>query len=188
MNNYRKGTNIEEELARDRIPIENLPDDFLWMHVRGGTKVGNVVDFARKNLESGQNKNVVWSGSGGGVGKTISCAEILKRNSKWHQVTRLGFQKVEETWEPLVEGLDEIVVRRQIPAIHIWMSLDEIDPGTPGYQVSTEKTSMSFKPKPAKKEPYNIPQNQRKSKPKAKKGTNCEGTSSKTVVNVTTES
>lgn len=33
MMNYRKGRNIEEELTRNDIKIENLPEDFLWMHV-----------------------------------------------------------------------------------------------------------------------------------------------------------
>lgn len=33
MMNYRKGRNVEEELTRNDIQIENLPDDFLWMHV-----------------------------------------------------------------------------------------------------------------------------------------------------------
>lgn len=33
MMNYRKGRNVEEELTRNDIQIENLPEDFLWMHV-----------------------------------------------------------------------------------------------------------------------------------------------------------
>lgn len=33
MMNYKKGKNIEEELTKEDIPIENLPSDFLWMHV-----------------------------------------------------------------------------------------------------------------------------------------------------------
>lgn len=31
--NYRKGKNVEAELTRNDIKIENLPDDFLWMQV-----------------------------------------------------------------------------------------------------------------------------------------------------------
>lgn len=33
MMNYRKGRNVEEELTRNDIQIDNLPEDFLWMHV-----------------------------------------------------------------------------------------------------------------------------------------------------------
>lgn len=85
---------MEEELSRENIPIELLPEDFLWMHVKGGTQVGNVIDFAEKALKAGECRSIVWSGSGGGVPKTISCAEIMKRNhQELHQVTRLAYQK-----------------------------------------------------------------------------------------------
>lgn len=93
MENYKKGKNIEEELTQDRIPIDVLPEKFLWMHVKGGTKVSNVVEFAEKAFNNGEYRSVVWSGSGGGVPKTISCAEIMKRNYDVHQVTRLAYQK-----------------------------------------------------------------------------------------------
>lgn len=93
MENYKKGKNIEEELSQDRIPIENLPEKFLWMHVKGGTKVHNVLEFAEKALNTNEHRAVVWSGSGGGVPKTISCAEIMKRKFELHQVTRLNYQK-----------------------------------------------------------------------------------------------
>lgn len=95
MLNYRKGANELEEQTRANIPIECLPADFLWMHVNGGTKVANVVEHVRKALAAGQHRAVVWSGSGsGGVGKTISCVEIVKRDRpEMHQVTRLGYQK-----------------------------------------------------------------------------------------------
>jgi ribonuclease P/MRP protein subunit RPP25 len=93
MENYKKGKNVEEELSREHIPIEMLPQKFLWMHVKGGTKVSNVVDYAQNALKSGEQRSIVWSGSGGGVQKTISCAEIMKRDFNLHQVTRLAYQK-----------------------------------------------------------------------------------------------
>lgn len=94
MENYKKGKNVEEELSKERIPIENLPENFLWMHVKGGTKVTNVIEYAQKALKAGEYKSVVWSGCGGGVPKTISCAEIMKRDMKeLNQVTRLAYQK-----------------------------------------------------------------------------------------------
>lgn len=92
MMNYRKGRNIEEEITRNDIEIENLPEDFLWMHVKGGTTVSNVTEFAKKALQSKEHRCIVWTGYGGGVGKTISCAEILKRDFPLHQVTRLGYK------------------------------------------------------------------------------------------------
>ncbi|XP_037046156.1 ribonuclease P protein subunit p25-like protein isoform X2 [Bradysia coprophila] len=144
MMNYKKGKNVEEELTKDAIPIENLPQNFLWMHVKGGTKVSNVVDFAKKAFDSKERRSVVWSGSGGGVTKTISCAEIMKRDSEseLHQITRLCYRKVEEFWEPQLDGLEQIVATRQIPCIHILLSLDKIDETASGLQNSKEKTTF----------------------------------------------
>lgn len=33
MNNYKKGKNVEEPLVKSQIPLQNLPEDFLWMQV-----------------------------------------------------------------------------------------------------------------------------------------------------------
>lgn len=33
MENYSKGKNVEEPLEKDKIPIPNLPENFLWMTV-----------------------------------------------------------------------------------------------------------------------------------------------------------
>lgn len=52
----------------------------------------NVIEFAKKALQSGEHRTIVWTGYGGGVGKTISCAEILKRDFTLHQVTRLCYK------------------------------------------------------------------------------------------------
>lgn len=66
--------------------------------MKGGTAVANVIDFAKKALQSGEHRTIVWTGYGGGAGKTISCAEILKRDFTLHQVTRLCYK----TYVPLI--------------------------------------------------------------------------------------
>lgn len=40
-----------------------------------------------------------------------------------------------------MDGLEQIVVKRNIPCVHILMSLDEIDAATPGYQFSKNKSA-----------------------------------------------
>lgn len=142
MMHYKKGKNVEEELSQEQIPIEVLPKHFLWMHVKGGSAVQNLIEYAKKALEEGTHRSVVWSGSDAGVGKAISCAEILKRHFELHQVTRICYRKVEEFWDPQEDGLEQIVAKRNIPCVHILTSLDELDPQTPGYQHS--KTAGGF--------------------------------------------
>ncbi|TMW42080.1 hypothetical protein DOY81_012839 [Sarcophaga bullata] len=124
MMHYRKGENIEKQMTKDELPFEDfLPKgtDFLWMHVNGGTKVNNVLTYAKKALDKGEHKHVVWSGNGGGVVKTISCAEILKRTHPLYQVTRMCYTTVEEHWKPQMEGLEEIVANRQNTHYTIWL-------------------------------------------------------------------
>lgn len=126
------------------------------IQVKGGTKVPNVVEFAKKSFEAKEHRSVVWSGSGGGVTKTISCAEIMKRDSEseLHQITRICYRKyvvdqllsatkakrnnhfrVEEYWEPQLDGLEQIVATRQIPCIHILLSLDKLDDNMSGFVI-----------------------------------------------------
>uniref|UniRef100_A0A1A9W0Z8 DNA/RNA-binding protein Alba-like domain-containing protein n=1 Tax=Glossina brevipalpis TaxID=37001 RepID=A0A1A9W0Z8_9MUSC len=130
MMHYRKGENIEKAITKSELPFKDcipIEKDFLWMHVNGGTKVNNVITYAKNALDKGEHRIVIWSGQGGGVVKTVSCAEILKRSYPLYQVTRICYATVEEHWLPQMEGLEEIVAVRQIPSIHILMSLDAIN-------------------------------------------------------------
>jgi len=63
--------------------------------VNGGTKIANVVNYAKMKFSSGEHNTVIWVGSGGGVGKTISCAEIMKRTyeTPLHQITKLKYRR-----------------------------------------------------------------------------------------------
>lgn len=151
MMHYQKGENVEEEITKENLPFENLPKDFLWMHVKGGTKVSNVIDYAKKALDNSEYRTLVWSGFGGGIVKTISCAEILKRSYPLHQITRLTYKTIEERWEPQMEGLEQIVANRQIPCIHILLTLDVIDDNTIGLQKSGSKTNFWVE-RPAKEQ------------------------------------
>jgi ribonuclease P/MRP protein subunit RPP25 len=52
-----------------------------------------------------------------------------------------------------MSGLEEIVVSRQIPAIHILLSLDEINPKSLGYQSPNSTTSSFWLGASAKEKP-----------------------------------
>ncbi|CAG9783665.1 unnamed protein product [Diatraea saccharalis] len=98
--------------------------------------MNNLLSHATGILEDKAASAVVWSGTGVAIPKAISCAEILKRQfSIQHQVTKLTHKRVEEYWEPKLDGLETIVVKRQIPVIHILLSIDIIpDTKQLGYQ------------------------------------------------------
>ena len=51
----------------------------------------------------------------------------------------LNFNRVEEIWHPTIEGLDELKVVRELPAVLILLSLDPLDPTLPGLVVVNDK-------------------------------------------------
>lgn len=71
--------------------------------------------------------------------------------------------RTEEDWDPQTEGLDAIVVKRYIPTIFIFLTLDAIDTKELGYQSSKSQTGMWLdRPRavPGEKRPHNSnPQN-----------------------------
>jgi len=48
MENYRKGRNDEEALEKLKIPIPDLPADFLWM--QASTKLQNLLNSTSTDL------------------------------------------------------------------------------------------------------------------------------------------
>ncbi|KAJ9585151.1 hypothetical protein L9F63_003042, partial [Diploptera punctata] len=131
--NYSKGKNVEEPMSKDNIPIPDLPSNFIWMQVGAGSKMRNLLGYAMKAFKN--EKAIVWSGSGAAISKTISCAEIMKRNNRQiHQITKICYRKVEEYWEPQLEDLDRLVVEREVPTIHILLSKDSLNTAELGYQ------------------------------------------------------
>ncbi|XP_018369764.1 PREDICTED: uncharacterized protein LOC108765503 isoform X1 [Trachymyrmex cornetzi] len=115
-----------EESTNIKVPIHNLPEKFLWMHVKSGTKIRNVLGYAMKEFPS--YNSIVWTGTGSGIAKTISCAEIFKRkNEDLHQVTKLRYVSSEKSKEDTVKA-------HRIPEVHILLTKDIKDTTELGYQ------------------------------------------------------
>nr|XP_040018919.1 ribonuclease P protein subunit p25a [Gasterosteus aculeatus aculeatus] len=133
-------------------PIPGLAADFLHMRVKEGSKIRNLLQFATARMqEEGRDssgasmRQVVFTGSGRGITKTITCVEILKRRvGDLHQVSKLYYKTVNEVWESPQQGAAGITLQRTFPAVCILLSKDPLDPQEPGYQppqmlsVSTE--------------------------------------------------
>ncbi|KAL7402819.1 hypothetical protein ABVT39_020363 [Epinephelus coioides] len=123
-------------------PIPGLAPDILHMRVKEGSKIRNLLRFATARMQGdGKDSNetslrqVVFTGSGRGVTKTITCVEILKRKvGELHQVSKLYYKTVNEVWESSQQGEPGVTVQRTVPAICILLSKDPLDPQEPGYQ------------------------------------------------------
>lgn len=133
-------------------PFPGLPSGVLEMRVKEGSKIRNLMGFAMARMQGeksgtpGNNgssssssegglRQVVFSGSGRAVTKTITCAEIMKRKvGCLHQLTKLRYKTVKEVWESSEGGTSEMTVHRSVPSISILLSKDPLDPTEPGYQ------------------------------------------------------
>ncbi|XP_029927395.1 ribonuclease P protein subunit p25-like protein [Myripristis murdjan] len=158
MENYRKARTVEQPWPR---PFPGLPADTPEIHVKDGSKIRNLMRYALSRMEArpraaegeGRPKpeegggaaaaekppcrQMVFTATGKGVSKAITCAELVKRRVKGlHQHTELLYCGVDEVWEPLEPdaGLDSLTVSRKLPSICILLSREPLDATRPGYQ------------------------------------------------------
>ncbi|XP_061573860.1 ribonuclease P protein subunit p25-like protein [Cololabis saira] len=164
MENYVR-TRVEEQPPP--CPFTGLGPDTPEVRVRDGSKIRNLLRFALSRLEAEPRpgseedpvqpgdppvparppaearppcSHLVFTASGRGVSKAVTCAEIVKRRVKGlHQLTRVQYGTVVEVWDPLEPagtgaGLDSLTVRRNQPTVWILLSRDPLDRSQPGYQ------------------------------------------------------
>ncbi|XP_008497954.2 ribonuclease P protein subunit p25 [Calypte anna] len=136
MENFRKVRTSEEESP---LPFPDLPPGVVEMKVKEGSKIRNLMNFAMAQLELRGSRQIVFSGSGRAVTKTITCVEIMKRKlGGLHQVTKVRYKTLLEVWEnqnPLPGGpAQNLTVHKNVPSISILLSRDPLDPNQTGYQ------------------------------------------------------
>ncbi|XP_047187484.1 ribonuclease P protein subunit p25-like protein [Scophthalmus maximus] len=135
-------------------PFPGLASGVLEMRVKEGSKIRNLMGFAMARMQGekcvsgggvsvGGLRQVVFTGSGRAVTKTITCAEIMKRKvGSLHQLTKLRYKVVKEVWESTEGGTSEMTVHRTVPSISILLSKDPLDPQEPGYQPPETLTAL----------------------------------------------
>ncbi|CAL8243372.1 unnamed protein product [Lota lota] len=145
---FKKVCRTEEDSPS---PFPGLASGVLEMRVKEGSKIRNLMGFAMARMQgekldggggvvgvsggAGGLRQVVFTGSGRAVTKTITCAEIMKRKvGSLHQLTKLRYKGVKEVWESHDGGASEMTVHRNVPSISILLSKDPLDPREPGYQ------------------------------------------------------
>ncbi|XP_032378174.1 uncharacterized protein LOC116693359 [Etheostoma spectabile] len=140
---FKKVCRTEEDSP---CPFPGLASGVLEMRVKEGSKIRNLMGFAMARMQGEKGvsggdasgaglRQVVFTGSGRAVTKTITCAEIMKRKvGSLHQLTKLQYKVVKEVWESSDGGTSEMTVHRTVPSISILLSKDPLDPQEPGYQ------------------------------------------------------
>lgn len=136
MENFRKVKTSEEERP---LPFPDLPSGVVEMKVKEGSKIRNLMGFAMARMESENTRQIVFSGYGRAVTKTVTCVEIMKRKlGGLHQVTKVQYKTLVEVWEnkdPQPEGqVEHLTVHKNVPSICILLSKDPLDTQQMGYQ------------------------------------------------------
>ncbi|XP_072529496.1 ribonuclease P protein subunit p25a [Salminus brasiliensis] len=129
-------------------PIPGLGPGVLEMRVKEGSKIRNLVGFAMSRLQGegpmAPVSQVMFTGIGRAITKTITCAEIMKRNVQGlHQVSKLQYRTVREVWQSQEDEGVQMTVLKNVPAIYIFLSKEPLDPLELGYQSPAETSSSS---------------------------------------------
>lgn len=108
LENYTKSDVIEVEEELDPY-FKEFVDDLICVKVKNGSKLQNLLRFTLKAFKDETKKNILFTGVGHAVNKTITCAEITKRKFKdVHQITKINYKKIEEIWKPKIKELDSL--------------------------------------------------------------------------------
>ncbi|XP_053988757.1 ribonuclease P protein subunit p25-like protein [Hylaeus volcanicus] len=128
--------NLEEEPNDSGVPIPNLPNKFLLMRVKSGTKIRNVLGHALKEFPN--YGCVVWTSAGQGIGKAISCAELFKKKQEGlHQITNLRYVQSEKS--KAEDKLETKTETRHVAEIHILLTKEVKDTTVPSYQAPDDR-------------------------------------------------
>ncbi|GAB5360009.1 hypothetical protein AAMO2058_000590600 [Amorphochlora amoebiformis] len=95
-------------------------------------------------------RSIRFRAMGQAINATVIVAEVVKRLVPGlHQITSLSSSEITDVYEPLVEGLRTVVVKRRVPSIEITLSKDPLDTTDVGYQPPEEVKEMPEEKKPA---------------------------------------
>ena len=81
----------ESILKLSDVPLNDLKKDLVWIKVKASSKMKNLIRFALESIH-GTKHQILLSGIGPAISKTVSCAEIIKRNApNIRQVNKIAF-------------------------------------------------------------------------------------------------
>ncbi|XP_066525974.1 ribonuclease P protein subunit p25a [Hoplias malabaricus] len=129
-------------------PIPGLGPGVLEMRVKEGSKIRNLLGYAMSRLQGERHvvpvTQVIFTGMGRAITKTITCVEIMKRKVQGlHQVSKLQYRTVREVWQSQEEEGVQMTMFKNVPAVYILLSKEPLDPEELGYQPPAQTDSCS---------------------------------------------
>lgn len=107
------------------------------IRVKSSKETKFYVGYALHMLEKSNSESITIKATGNAIPKAVNVVEILKRRvENIHQINRVRNVEVEDTYEPLEEGLDTVIVKRYLSLIEITLTkkLEPKQNQEPGYQ------------------------------------------------------
>lgn len=105
--------------------------DLTIMFHNDSVRLHEVLDNCISYWKVDGNRKLLLTGVGNLTDRAITCAELLKRKfdrkGSIHQLTSIGYKKVEELWLPDDSRLDSLKVIREVPTIYLLLSKDPVD-------------------------------------------------------------
>lgn len=119
--------------AAKAVQEEHIQDHEI--RITGPGKTRNYIAYATGLLTQKGYTAVELKAMGQAINKTVTIAEIIKRRILGlHQNNQIASIAIQDTWEPIEEGLDSISVTRHVSVISITLSTLPLNERSPGYQ------------------------------------------------------
>ncbi|KAK1353031.1 Alba domain-containing protein [Heracleum sosnowskyi] len=124
-----------EKYQKVQKPRPQTPFNENEMRITSSGLLGNFVNYAAALFQERRGREIVLKGMGQAISKTVTIAEILKRRiPQLHQDTAIESVSIVDVWEPIEEGLLPVETSRQVSAISVTLSTEELNKDSPGYQ------------------------------------------------------
>jgi len=129
-----------------RVPKEKSTEEKPDNEIRV-TAVGSVsayVSFAAKVFNEMEKDELTVKATGGALAKAVTLTEVIKRRFKGlHQLTVLSTQELIDEYEPLEEGLEKVIDKRNVAYLEIKLSKKELDTKAVGYQAPIDESLVT---------------------------------------------
>eukprot|EP00830_Metopus_es_P013154 TRINITY_DN3146_c0_g1_i1.p1 TRINITY_DN3146_c0_g1~~TRINITY_DN3146_c0_g1_i1.p1 ORF type:complete len:277 (-),score=72.76 TRINITY_DN3146_c0_g1_i1:20-799(-) len=103
------------------------------IRVNGNTRTVFYLNYIASLFEKGFGR-IEIKGAGYAISTALNLSSLVrKRFAGLHQIVEFGQIDVEDVYEPIEEGLDNVVLKKQMPILTIVLSKKELDRDHPGY-------------------------------------------------------
>ncbi|KAL3514807.1 hypothetical protein ACH5RR_027524 [Cinchona calisaya] len=116
-------------------PKVETPIDENEIRITSQGRMRSYITYAMALLQEKGSEEIVFKAMGRAINKTVTIVELIKRRIVGlHQITSITSTNINDTWEPLEEGLLPLETTRHVSMITITLSKKELDTSLLGYQ------------------------------------------------------